>query len=134
MLRLRRPALALGFVALLSVVTLLAVDSPAAQASFGVNRFAAIAYSPQTGRYGFTSGATCLPDAEARAIANCGACDARIVVWAENGWAAFARSPNGSAVGYGVSTRSLAEAEAIALRGCALNGFPGSIIAWAASG
>jgi hypothetical protein len=99
-----------------------------------MGHFAAIAYSPQTGRYGYTSGAACLADAEAGAVANCGVWDARVVVWVENGWAAFARSPDGSAFGYGVSTRSLAEAEGIALRGCAQNGCPGYIVAWAAAG
>ena len=118
----------------MSLAMLAAVGPPAAQASPCGNHFAAIAYSPQTGRYGYSSGAACLANAEAGAVANSGACDARVVVWVEDGWAAFARSPNGSAYGYGVSTRSLAEAEAIALRGCALNGCPGCIVARAASG
>jgi Domain of unknown function (DUF4189) len=79
-------------------------------------------YSPQTGRYGYTSGAACLPDSEAGAVANSGACDAQVVLWVADGWAAIARSPDGSASGYGLSTRSLAEAEAISLRGCAQSG------------
>jgi hypothetical protein len=82
----------------------------------------------------FRKSRCCLPDAAAGAVTNCGACDARVVVWVGNGWAAFARSPDGSGFGYGVSTRSLADAEAIALRGCARGGHPGCIVATAASG
>jgi hypothetical protein len=132
MSRLRRPAVANLVWSFLSLTALVAVSSPA-QAGPCVNHFAAIAYSPQTGRYGYAAGA-CLADAEAGAVANSRACDARVVVWVENGWSAFARSPDGAAYGCGVSTRSLAEAEAIALRGCARGGCPGRIVAWAASG
>jgi hypothetical protein len=132
MSRLRRPTAAI-LATLLTCLTLSSsVTVSAAQAGYGVNRFAAIAYSPLTGRYGYFSGALCRADAEAAAILNTGACDARVLAWVENGWVVLARSSNG--IGYGVSTRSLAQAEAIALLGCARDGCPGVILAWAASG
>jgi hypothetical protein len=105
MFRLRRPTVATIVTLLLSLTVFSSVALPAAEAGCRVNRFAAIAYSPLTGRYGYTSGAFCLADATAGAIANCCAPDARVVVWVENGWAAFARSRNGTAISYGVSTR-----------------------------
>ncbi len=132
MSRLNGSAISIVVSSILSLNVLMAVNPPAVEAGCRVNHFAAIAYSPLTGRYGYASGATSLLAAKAVAIANCGACDARVMVWVENGWAAFAVSPNG-AVGYGVSARSLAQAEAIALSGCALSGCPGGIVAWAAS-
>jgi hypothetical protein len=132
MSRLRGSTLTLVVSTILSLTALMAVNPPTAQAAYRVNHFVAIAYSPSTGGYGYTSAALTLPAAEAAAIANCGACDARIVVWVENGWAAFAVSPNG-AIGYGISRLSLAQAEAIALSGCAQTDCPGSVVAWAAS-
>jgi serine/threonine-protein kinase len=111
-----------------ALLALAAARPPRAQADPCVPRFAAVAYSECTGRYGYTYGKACLADAEAGALANCGARDARIVGWVENGWVALARSPQGSAYGFGWSTRSLAEAEAIALRAC-----PGYIAVWTAS-
>jgi serine/threonine-protein kinase len=122
----RRPAVVLA-VAVLSLVALAAVNPSRAEAGSS-DRFAAIAYSECTGRYGYTFGCGCLADAEAGAVANCGAPDARVVGCVENGWVALARSPNGSAYGYGWSTCSLADAEATALRSC-----PGYIAVWAAS-
>jgi len=118
---------------LTSLVVLGTVALPRAQAGPGGNRFAAIAYSEQTGRYGYVYGRACLADAQAGAIANCGAPDAHVVIWVQNGWVALARSPNGAAYGCGWSTCSLADAEATALRGCALHGCPGIIAAWASS-
>jgi hypothetical protein len=132
MSRLCRPAVAIVVWSLICLSALLAV-SPLVRAGPCASRFAAIAYSAQTGRCGYAAGAR-LADAEAGAVANSCARDARVVAWVENGWAAFARSPDGAAYGCGVSTRSLAEAEAIALRGCARGGCPGCVVAWAASG
>ena len=123
----RRPGV-LVIAAAVSVAALLVISSPQAQAGFCQHRFAAIAYSACTGRYGYTSGRTCMADAKSEAIANCGARDARVVACVENGWVALARAPIGSAYGYGWSTRSLADAEAIALRAC-----PGYVAVWAAS-
>jgi Domain of unknown function (DUF4189) len=104
-----------------------------AQANPIGDRFAAIAYSGQTGRYGYAYGRTCLADAESAAVANCAACDARVVIRVENGWVALARGVNGTAYGVGWSTRSLADAEGIALQGCAQRGCLGYIAAWAQS-
>jgi hypothetical protein len=118
---------------LLCLTVLSPIVLPEAQAGRRANRFAAIAYSPLTGRYGYATGAGCLADADVLALANCRAPDAQIWAWVENGWVALARSREGLFVTYGVSTRSLAEAEAIALRGCAQTGCPGVILAWAAS-
>lgn len=101
-----------------ALLTLAAAQPPRAEADPCSHRFAAIAYSPCTGRYGYAFGQGCRAEADAEAVANCGAADARPVAWVENGWVALARSCNGPAISCGWSTRSLAEAKAIALRGC----------------
>jgi hypothetical protein len=127
---LRRPATALAV--LLSLTALAGVNPPRAEAGPGGCHYAAIAYSEQTGRFGYAYGRTCLADARAAALANCHAPGARVVACVENGWVALARGVHG-AYGYGWSTRSLGEAEAIALRGCASRGSPGVIAVWASS-
>jgi hypothetical protein len=63
-------------------------------------------------------------------MANCGAPDARVVVWVENGWVALAIGENG-AYGDAWSTRSLADAEALARQYCAQNGGPCPTMVWA---
>ena len=52
MSRLRRPTVAIVVTLLICLTCLSPVTLPAAQAGYRVNRFAAIAYSPLTGRYG----------------------------------------------------------------------------------
>ncbi len=92
--------------------------------------FAAIAYSPATGSFGFWHGAGSRADAENGALDSCNGEDRRVVVWVENGWAALATNNDGG-WGYGWSTNSREEAENNALDGAG----PGSrILCWVASG
>jgi hypothetical protein len=133
MFRKNRPLTATSALLLVSLVSFSFVTLPEVQADCPVTRFAAIAYSPLTGRYGYASGATSLADAATNATVNCGATDAQVVAWVQNGWTAFARGADGRTFAYGVSTTSLAGAENMALRGVQRNGRPGVVVAWAAS-
>ena len=90
--------------------------------------YAAIAYSESTGQYGYTYGYDDLGCAQNDAIANCGADDAFVAVWVENGWAALAVNDDGG-WGYGWSTNCLDEAENNAADACG-----GHVICWVASG
>ena len=82
--------------------------------------FAAIAYSTETGNWGYSFGQGYLSDAQNVAIDRCNASDAKVVVWVENGWAALAVGDNG-AYGWGWSGNSRAEAETIALQKAGAN-------------
>jgi len=118
--------------ALASLLVIAAVRPSEAEASGG-GRFAAIAYSPVTGRLGYAFGFGCLQDAENDALRRCCAADARIVAWVQSGWVALAVGDNG-AYGFAWSTRSLADAQRSALQNCAPFGCNPYIAAWAASG
>jgi hypothetical protein len=78
--------------------------------------YGAIAYSPSTGRNGYTYNYNYLGDAENDALAYCDAPDATIVAWSRNEWCALAVSDDGS---YGYSSGwTKADAEANALSYC----------------
>src|SRR4051812_5573035 len=80
-------------------IALAALPQPAAGQQ-AQDRYAAIAYSPATGRYGYCSQhAGRLEDAKACALKQVNAADARVVIWARNAWCALARGDNG-AYGY----------------------------------
>src|SRR5689334_18039589 len=93
----------------LALMLLLAL-SASAWADFG-----AIAYSPDTGRWGYSYGFYWQSDASNDALARCNAADARVVVWVQNGWAALAVGDDG-AYGWGWSASSRADAESRALQ------------------
>jgi hypothetical protein len=82
--------------------------------------YGAIAYSPTTGRWGYSYGYRYLSGAQGDALIRCGSTDARVVVWVQNGWAALAVGDNG-AYGWGWSTSSLAKAKARALQNAGAN-------------
>lgn len=128
MFQLHRPA-AVVFLALVGLAVIAAINPPRAEAS-PRSKYAAIAYSEQTGRYGYAYGYNALQNAEDDAIANCDAPDAEVVTWVENGWVALALGDDG-AYGYSWSTQSLADAEAVALQNCPGNN--ACIAAWAAA-
>jgi hypothetical protein len=132
MRHLHRPASTI-VCALASLLVLTTVHLSPAKADDPGGKFAAIAYSEQSGRYGYAYGCTCLPDAQNNAVANCGAADAHVVVWVENGWVALAVGDNG-AYGDAWSTSSVAEAEAIALQNCSQYGGNAHIAVWASAG
>jgi hypothetical protein len=131
MLKKYRAASTVAAATLVALILLGSVPLPRAEASRG--HFAAIAYSEQTHRYGYVYGYTCLPDARRDAVHNANACDAQVVVSAENGWVALALGDDG-AYGYGWSTCSRAEAERIALQNCGQHGCHPHIVCWASSG
>jgi hypothetical protein len=79
--------------------------------------YGAIAYSPSTGRNGYTYNYNFLGDAENDAIAYCDAPDAEIVAWARNEWCALAVADDNSNYGY-ASGVTKADAEANALSYC----------------
>jgi hypothetical protein len=90
--------------------------------------FASIAYSPSTGEYGYSHGWATRQQADATALSNCPAADARIVVWVENGWAALAKDSNGEwSTGWSLNSR--AEAEDIAIESI----YPARILVWVRS-
>jgi hypothetical protein len=77
--------------------------------------FAAIAYSPSTGKIGYTAGhARTKEDAQQRAVKNCGAPDAKAFMWSRE-WAAIAVSEDRRGIaGFGPgATREIAERMAL---------------------
>ena len=67
-----------------------------------VTYYAAIAYSQRTKKWGFSEKCTDKEEAFKRARKECGAGDAKVVVWAANGtYCALAQAPNGA---YGCAT------------------------------
>lgn len=55
------------------------------------DRYAAVAWSPSTGRYGYSYNCRTYELARAMALEYCNASDARIVIWTRNGYIAIAR-------------------------------------------
>src|ERR1700716_1848135 len=81
------------------------------------DRYAAIAYSPKTGRWGYGANYATKSEAIARARRECGRPDAR-TNWCRNAWIALAvsdQSPGGWGSAWG---ETAAEAKAAAMREC----------------
>jgi len=82
------------------------------------DRYAAIAYSPATGAYGYGYDCGTRREAERRALAECDAPDAKLLTWVQFGWAALVVSDDGyygHATTYGRGANSAdARADAIA--------------------
>lgn len=99
-----------------ALIALIIVASSGFATSAFAGDYAAIAYSPSTGNYGYSYGYPCLDDAEAVARQNAAACDAQVVVSAENEYLALAQNDDGT-FGYGFSgSRYLAQS--IAMHNC----------------
>ena len=65
------------------------------------SNYAAVAYSPSTGAYGYAWNCDSRGEAEAVALSNCSGGDARIVGWVQGGWLVLAIGENNSyGVGY----------------------------------
>jgi len=62
----------------------------AAPALAGSDKYAAIAYSPNTGAFGYSSECPTRTRAEKEALAKCMGDDAQVLVWARNGWCCLA--------------------------------------------
>ncbi|MEN3370027.1 MAG: hypothetical protein V7609_2170 [Verrucomicrobiota bacterium] len=98
---------------LLIVMALALGLSPALQAAG--DTYAAIAYSPSTGRYGYGNGYPTKSQAISRARRECGRSDAR-TNWCRNAWIALAisnQSPGGWGSSFG-ETPGIARSTAIA--------------------
>jgi hypothetical protein len=67
--------------------------------------FGAIAYSPETGRYGYAYQAMSRRDAAMRAVSYCGASDCAPVVWTQGGCAVVSVNEQTKGVSFGVSYR-----------------------------
>ena len=70
---------------------------------FRGDTYAAIAYSPATGNYGYAYNHGSRSSAEAAALRNCNGDDARIVTWVHNGFCALALGDDRSKWGVGWS-------------------------------
>ncbi len=95
--------------------------------------FAAIAYSPNTGNYGYAYSKSCQANVENAALGYCNAPDAQVLVACENASAALAVGDNGV---YGYATADTRkEAERLALRYCRdAGGCNPRIRCWVSSG
>lgn len=80
------------------------------------DRFAAVAFSSATKRYGYAYNCATRERAEQLAIEKCGAPDARAVTWCKNAWIAVARGSNNS-TGWGWG-KTEQEAKNVALEYC----------------
>ena len=58
--------------------------------------FGAIAYSPTTGKYGYSNQCDTRAEAERLALSCCLEPDARVAVWVKNGWAVIYRNSSGA--------------------------------------
>ncbi|OAI46170.1 hypothetical protein AYO44_11790 [Planctomycetaceae bacterium SCGC AG-212-F19] len=70
---------------------------------FDGDTYAAIAYSPSTGKYGYASNYGSRWSAQNAALRNCPVADAKIVTWVHNGFCALALGDDVSAWGIGYS-------------------------------
>jgi hypothetical protein len=99
----------LRFAAVLSALTLVAFLSLASTARsdevivFDHDTYAAIAYSPSTGSYGYAYNCDSRGEAERLALKHCKARDARIATWVHNGFCALAVGDDQSCWGSGWS-------------------------------
>jgi hypothetical protein len=74
--------------------------------------YAAIAYSPRTGKCGYSTNCNSLNEARRRAFAECKESDARIVMWTRSGYCALAVGKNGLGASW-ASTRTKAMIDAL---------------------
>ncbi|MCE9534661.1 MAG: DUF4189 domain-containing protein [Planctomycetes bacterium] len=108
--------------ALLSLIGLNSMAAPAkADVEIDFDTYAAVAYSPKTGKYGYAWNWRSRAQAERVALANCIEADAKVVGWVKAGWLVLAVSDDndygvGYAFGQGASTR---DAKIDALNECA---------------
>src|SRR5438552_5382280 len=78
------------FVAALIVGAAVAVLTAAPASARAGDKYAAIAYSPSSGAYGYSVGFATRTGAEKEALAQCKGDDAQVPVWARNGWCCLA--------------------------------------------
>jgi serine/threonine-protein kinase len=87
-----------------------AFDSDSGESS---DKYAAIAYSPSTGKYGYSYNYTSQAGAQRRALAQLNANDAKLVAWSRNSYCALAKGKDNSyGAAYG-TTASQARSRAL---------------------
>jgi hypothetical protein len=74
--------------------------------SYSYDRYAAIAYSPSTGKYGYSHGYGSRCSAERAALSHCPREDARIVAWSRNAWCVLALGDDVGEYGWAWATSS----------------------------
>ncbi len=92
-------------------------------------KYGAIAYSPASGKFGYSNNSQTRAGAERLALYNCRSGDVRIAIWVKNGWAVVYRNSTG-AWNSAWSSESLNTAKAIA-RAKVPNG---QLVCWVYSG
>lgn len=92
-------------------------------------KYGAIAYSPASGKYGYSNNSQTRAVAERVALSNCSSRDVRIAIWVKDGWAVVYRNSRG-AWNSAWSSESLENAKAIA-RSKVPNG---QLVCWVYSG
>lgn len=115
-------------------VALLSMQPGLTEVQADGDRFAAIAYSSSTGKYGYSYGYGSRAEAETQAVIRAKAEDAQVVVWVKNGWAALALGDKKGAYGYGWSAESRADAENRALKQASKRTSGAYIACWTFSG
>jgi hypothetical protein len=75
---------------LLSILGLLGSSTPAPAVEIDFDTYAAVAFSPSTGKYGYAWNYRSRSAAEQVALSQCKAADAKIVGWVKGGWLALA--------------------------------------------
>ncbi len=114
------------FLFLLTIAACLLGTSGLVEAA-GQNYYAAFAYSPRTGRYGYANGYTSVEEALYRARRECGSRDA-VTKWARNAWLALAISDENPG-GWGSSWATTADAaRRAAKRNCRARNGDGRIV------
>jgi Domain of unknown function (DUF4189) len=96
------------------LLTVVALALGLTSAVSAADRYAAVAFSPSTNRWGYGNGYFTRAEATARAVVECGQSDA-VTSWCKNAWIALAisdRSPGGygwASTASGARRRALAE-------------------------
>jgi hypothetical protein len=82
----------------LSALALTLSPSPAGadEVTIDSDTYAAIAFSPKTGQYGYAWNYRSLPAAKRAALARCPEADAEVVAWVNFGWAVLVIAEDGS--------------------------------------
>ncbi|MBC8871217.1 MAG: DUF4189 domain-containing protein [Planctomycetes bacterium] len=81
-------------------------QSQPATSSYSRERYAAIAYSPSTGKYGYSHGSSSRCSAERAALGHCPEKDVRILAWTRNAWCVLALGDSVGEYGWAWATDS----------------------------
>lgn len=88
-------------ISLICVGAVSATASPARAVDIDFDKYAAVAYSPSTGKFGYAWNWHTRSKAEAVALSNCKAADAKVVGWVKAGWLVLVVADDNA---YGIGT------------------------------